>query len=312
MNKYLLKGLLFSMPLFIYAAIIIIVDPYNFLNIFHVISDEDKFRVIQRTDESSPRGNILWKTVEFKRKPVQNLIIGDSQGKDMNVGLIRELTGEEYYNFCFPGASFNTMFETFWFTVEHVKPEKVYFQVAFMNYNTYREYDLFHFAQDYFDRPWEYFTTKEIFIDSFMNLVWVSTRNTKVINRSYEFLNQEELQQLAQFRLDLFFKKYEYPQNFNREFKKIKDYCEAHGIGLGFIILPVYKNVDEHLKKVGLFDEKLRFKADMQSLGTTYDLDRLSEIKAERSNFIDYFHPRPVIMDSLVTMLWGSQGIIGK
>ncbi|GAP43466.1 hypothetical protein TBC1_111619 [Lentimicrobium saccharophilum] len=312
MNKYLLKGLLFSVPLFIYAAIIIVVDPYNFLNFSSVISDEDKFRVIQRTDESSPRGNILWKTLEFKRKPVKNLIIGDSQGRDINTELIGELTGEEYYNFCFPGASFNTMFETFWFAVKYVKPEKVYFQVAFMNYNTHREYDLFHFAQDYFDRPWEYFTTKEIFIDSFMNLVWVITRNPKVINRSYEFLNQQELQHLAQFRLDLFFKKYEYPQNYNREFKKIKAYCEAHGIDLEFIILPVYKAVDEHLRSVGLFDQKLRFKADMQSLGTTYDLDRLSEIKSERSNFIDYFHPQPAIMDSLVTMLWARGGLIGE
>lgn len=312
MKKYILRGLLFSIPLFIYAAFIVIIDPYNFINLSHVIGDKDKFTVIQRTDESSPRGNILWKTIEFKRRPVENLIIGDSQGKDIDVNLIHELTGEEYYNFCFPGASFNTMFQTFWYAVKYVKPKKVYFQVAFMNFNTYREYDLFHFAQDYFDHPWQYFTTKEIFIDSFMNLLWVATRKPILVERSYEFLNDKELQDLAMFRLNLFFKRFEYPEQYKKEFEKIKAYCDQNGVELEFIIFPVYQGVDDHLEEIGLDGEKDRFVEEMSSFGKTYDLDDESPIKSRRAYFFDYFHPRHQVVDSLVTRLWAKDGLINE
>ncbi|MBK6344432.1 MAG: hypothetical protein IPF68_00615 [Bacteroidales bacterium] len=81
---------------------ILVIDPYNFFGVFHVINDKDKFTIIQRTDESSPRGNILWKTIKFRRNPVSKVIIGDSQGKDINVDLIRDITGEEYLISAFP------------------------------------------------------------------------------------------------------------------------------------------------------------------------------------------------------------------
>ena len=304
MKKYFLKIILFAIPVLLYALIIFVVDPYNFINVFHVINKKDKFTVIQRTDESSPRGNILWKTVSFKRTPVSQVIIGDSQGKDINVELIQEITGEKYFNFCFPGASFKTMFETFWFTTQQTRLKKVYFQVAFMNYNAEREYDLFHFAQDYFKHPYQYFTTKEIFFDAVANIAWVSTRNPWIISRSYEFLPPGQMEDLAQFRLNLFFKEYTYPTSYLGELQKIKDYCESKGIELTFVILPVYEGVDKHLVKIGLDDELERFKSDINSLGTTIDLDKLTEIKANRENFIDYFHPNLSMMDSLVRKIW--------
>ena len=304
MKKYLIKGSLFLIPVFLYVLFIFVVDPYNFFNVFHVISDKDKFRIIQRTDESSPRGNILWKTVKFRRNPVSHVIIGDSQGKDINVDIVEEITGEKYFNFCFPGASFKTMFETFWFTADKVKLEEVYFQVAFMNYNAEREYDLFHFAGDYFKRPYLYFTTKEIFLDSFMNVAWVATHNPWIVSRSYEYLPPEKMEDLAQFRLNLFFKEYSYPESYLGELQKIKEYCVKNNIKLTFVILPVFEGVDNHLKKIGLTDAKERFKDDIHSLGKTIDLDNLHDIEANRGNFIDYFHPNQTMMDSLVRMIW--------
>lgn len=304
MKRYIFRGLLFAIPVVIYVLIIAVVDPYNLLNIFHIINDQDKFAVIQRSDESSPRGNILWKTIRFKRNPTKIVIIGDSQGKDIRPELIKKLTGVEICNLCFPGASFQTMFETFWYAAAHSKLEKVYFQVAFMNYNAARDYDLFHFAMDYQNRPYEYFTSKEIFFDSFANLAYAITRNPALLEGSYEFLPPDEMEKLAQFRLNLFFKKYVYPAKYKAEFLKIKEYCEAEGIELNFIFFPVYKGVDDHLEKVNLTAMKARFKQDIKSYGKSYDLDQLSEIKQNRDNFIDYFHPKQEIIDSLTRMIW--------
>lgn len=302
--KYFFKALLFALPVFFYVLIILVVDPYNFIGLFKVIDDKDKFLVVQRTDESSPRGNILWKTVAFRKNPTPNIIIGDSQGKDIDVSIIKRNTGEDYFNFCAPGASFTTIFKTFWFAAEQSRLEKVYFQLAFMNYNLDREYDLWHFAGNYFKRPYEYFTTKEIFFDAVANVAWAVTRDKRIISRSYEFLPPAEMEELAQFRLDLFFSKYSYPQSYVDELRKIVEYCDVNDIEYSFLILPVYKGVDEHLAKNSLFDDKLKFKEDIYSLGYTYDLDKLSLLKKDRFNFIDYFHPTQKVMDSLTGIVW--------
>lgn len=304
LSIYFYKALLFALPVLAYVIFILVVDPYNFIGIFKVIDDKDKFLVVQRTDESSPRGNILWKTIAFRQNPTPNIIIGDSQGKDIDISIIKRNTGEDYFNFCAPGASFTTIFKTFWFAAEQTNLKKVYFQLAFMNYNLEREYDLWHFAGDYLKRPYEYFTTKEIFIDAVANVAWAVTRDKRIISRSYEFLPPGKMEDLAQFRLNLFFSEYTYPQSFKDELTKIAEYCNENNIEYSFLILPVYKGVDEHLAKNNLFDDKLKFKEDIYSLGYTYDLDKLSGLKEDRFNFIDYFHPTQVVMDSLTRIVW--------
>lgn len=310
MKKYFFKALLFALPLIFYVAFIVVVDPYNFINLFNVIDNKDKFLVVQRTDETSPRGNLLWKTTQFRRKPVSKIIVGDSQGKDINVDIIKEQTGEDYFNFCFPGASYTTIFKTFWFAAEHTKLEKVYFQAAFMNYNMNRDYDLWHFAEDYIKRPYEYFTTKEIFFDALANVAWATTRNPRIISRSSEFMAPSELENLAEYRLKLFFKNYTYPQAYKDEIARISKYCEANGIELTFLILPSYHKVDDYLAKNNLFTEKLRFKADIISMADVYDLDKLATLKAYRYNFTDYFHATHEVIDSLTRLVWTDEPMV--
>lgn len=304
MTKYFFKALLFALPLLFYVVFIVVVDPYNFINLFKVIDDKDKFLVVQRTDESSPRGNILWKTVAFKRNPSPNIIIGDSQGKDIDVNIIRKNTSEEYFNFCTPGASYTTIFKTFWLATEQTRIKKVCFQLAFVNYNLLREYDISRFAKDYYRLPYRYFTTKEIFFDAVINVAWALTRDTRLISRSYEFLPPGEMEDLAQSRLDLFFSKYLYPQSYKDELIRIAEYCNENDIECSFLILPVYKGVDKHLAKMNLFDDYLKFKEDIYSLGYTYDMDMLAGLKEDRINFIDYFHPTQAVMDSLTGIIW--------
>jgi hypothetical protein len=304
MVKYLYKSFIFALPFAAYIAFILIIDPYNFANVFHVISDENKFAIVNRNDESSPRGNLLWKAIQIIRNPVKNILIGDSQGKDINVDTIEALCGEKVFNFCVPGASFETMFEMFWFAAEHNKLEKVYFQVSFMNYNSYRSYNIYHFAQYYFDHPYRYYLNKPIFFDACANLKYHITRNPKIIQGSYEFQPIEEINKLAKSRLNLFFQNYTYPHAYFRELNNISKYCEENNIELKFIIFPVYKLVDEYLAENNLLDMKQRFKDDIKFIGDTYDLDVPGEIKNNRENYFDYFHPRQAVLDEITTQIW--------
>ncbi len=307
MKKYILRLLLFLSPVFFCFVLIVVVDPYEFFDVFHWVSVEDKKKVMNRNDESSPRGNILWKTIHFKRKPQKNILIGDSQGKNMKVELIKEISGEDVFNYCVAGASFETLFEMFWYAANQIKLEKVYFQVAFMNYNLSRSYNIFYFAKDYLDNPIKYFTTKEIYFDTFVNIDYHLTKNPSLVSNTYEFTPESEMNALADYRLDLFFSNYIYPESYYIELVKIKEYCEANGIELKFIILPTYKAVDEYLAKNNLTGMKERFKNDIKSLALASDLDIPGEIKEDRKNFVDYFHPIQPVLDTLTYEIWAKK-----
>lgn len=303
--NYIKKGILFSIPVFIYLLIILLVDPYEFINAFHIISAEDKIKVINRNDESSPRGNIFWKSIHLKRNPVENLIIGDSQGKRIDCELIKSLTGEEYFNFCVPGSSYGTMFSIFWDAVEHTKLKKVYFQVAFMNFNNYRSYSLYHFASDYHKEPYKYFATKEIFFDALSNIYYQLSSDEEFVQGSYEYEPLESRDKLSEDRLKLFFRKFDYPYKFIFEFKKIAEYCEKNDIELNFLIFPSYKRVDEYLVTNGLKEVQGEFKNDIKSIGNTFDYDVTGPISDERDNFLDYFHPKTMLVDEFTRRTWG-------
>lgn len=306
MKNYLLKIVLFGLPVMVFPLLVLLIDPYNFVNAFHVVNDSDKYKVIQRCDESSPRGNLLWKMICYKRQPLPCIIIGDSQGKDIRTDLIADITGETYSNLCVPGASYNTMFDLFWFAAAQTDLKKAWFQVSFMNFNTQRSYNLFCAADKFMKYPYLYFTTKEIYVDAFYNVAWAVTRNPHLISKSYEFLPENKMEELSRSRLHLFFDSYSYPDNFVEEFRKVSQYCDKQGIELNFIILPVYVEVDNYLKKVGLDEERAQFKSDIKALGHTIDLDSESPLKNSRLNFFDYFHPKKAVMDSLTIEVWSN------
>ncbi len=305
MKKYFYRGLLFASPILLYFLFILLIDPYEFINISNIINSNAKFKILQRSDESLPRGNMFWKVLHFKRKPVKNIIIGDSQGGGFNDTTISKMSGEEYYNFSISGASYETMFNVFWSCTEVTKLDRVYFQVGFMNYNADRSYNLFHFAQDYLDKPYLYFTSKEIFSDAYVNFIYAITKNEDLLKKSYEFTEVNELDRRSEELFGLFFNTYTYPEMYFQELEKISQYCLDNDIQLNFIIMPVYDRVNEYLVENNLSDKNNRFKQDINSLGFTYDFDKPTSFTSIRKNFIDYFHQKPETMDYVTQKIWG-------
>jgi hypothetical protein len=307
MIRYFKKGVLFAFPILAVVFFIIVIDPYEFIDIFHVIPPQSKIDVLNRSDATSPRGNMLWKIIHFKREPVGKLIIGDSQGSRIKESLIKEISGKDYFNFCVEGASFETMIDIFWFATEQIKLKEVFFQVGFMNYNANRSYNLFHFGKDYFDKPYIYFTSPKILKDSYVNLLYYKTKNRELVEKSYGYMSEEDLKGLSEFRLKLFFDNYIYPENNYLELKKISNYCIENGIELNFLILPVYVKTLEYIEVQDLKLENLRFKEDMGRLGNVYDYEVLNEQARNRANFIDYFHPKQHILDEITREVWGKE-----
>ncbi len=305
MKKYIYRGILFAIPIIILYGFIVVIDPYEFINIFHVLSAEKKVRVLNRNDEAGPRGNMLWKVVHYRRNPVKNILIGDSQCRRISEEQLKELTGEAWFNFCIPGASYETMFDNFWFAARETDLQKVYFEVSFMNYNKNRSYSITRFAWDYIENPYLYFTKKEIFLDSWINFKYGITGNESLVEQSHEYEKLELMNEIAEKRMQLFFTEYAYPHEFYEELKQITNYCKENNIELVYLIMPTYEGVHEHLENIGLMEMYERFKQDIRSLGETYDYDVGLEVSKHRENFTDYFHPRENVLNQMTRSIWG-------
>ena len=305
MKKYLRKILLFTSPFLIVFLFIAVIDPYEFVNVVHVIDSNTKIRVLQRSDASSPRGNLLWKSLHFKRKPCKNVIIGDSQGARFDEKLIGDLSGVEYFNFCVPGASYETIFSIFDFVTAHEKDlETVYLTVSFMNFNLSRSYDIFHYGKDYLDRPYLYFMSKDILADSWVNFMYATTGNRKLVEKSYAYMDPAIVDSKMAATMDLFFGDYHYPETYCDKLKEIVNFCDDHGIAVHFIILPTYKAVPEYLDDHGLTADEQRFEDFIKSLGPTYDFNYDNQYRLNRSCFVDYFHLRKEYVNEISEKIW--------
>jgi hypothetical protein len=306
MKKFFLEGFYFCLPPFIFCLFIFCIDPYNYFNVSKVISNETKFVTLMRSPESMPRGSMLWNMLKFNRKPCRNVIIGNSQGFLFREKLIFELTGEEYYNFCVPGATVKSNISTFWYINKQIKPTRVIMQVSFAlsNSSITQAGNLFKNAQDCIDRPYLYFLNKDILFDSYYNLKYeiIKKKGWPGQKAKLKLINGNN--SVDESGLINLFKNYTYPEKDITDLKKVSDYCKKNNIKLEFIILPMYHRFDEFLFEKGLSEKYNRFRTDLSSLGNLHDYSNIKSINNNELNFSDYFHPNQHITDSLTPLIW--------
>jgi hypothetical protein len=304
MRKYVLKILLFSFPMFLPLIFIVIIDPYNFFNISKIIDDETKVNVMNGSVQSFTRGNMLWKVLKFRRKPCPNLIIGDSDGFHIHEQLVSKLTGEEYFNFSISGANIETQIKIFWFAAERIKLRKVFLQLTFELCNQNISYNLFHFAQDYIDKPYLYFANKEIFLDSFRNLISEISNNSDWVDHTYVIGSREEMIKSITGNAERFLKNYAYPEKFLSELKQISDYCVNHNVELRFIIFPSSNLVNEQFIKYNMLQMREQFYDEISSLAATYNFLSAYRNFSDINNFQDFAHTTQHVTDSMTVEIW--------
>lgn len=307
MKQFLTLATLFAFPLIFCVVFIFVIDPYNFYNVSGIIDNATKFEVLNRSEESTPRGNMLWKAIEFKRQPSDNLLIGDSQGYHMKEELIKQLTGKNFYNFCIPAANTETKVSIFWFAAKQTKLNHVIIQLSFQNWQLNYKENLFHFAQDYLDNSSLYILNSYIFKDSFQNI------NYKFLHHYEDFVNENEfpITEYKNKRFDMSLKRkfssYSYPSKYLEELQKIVIYCDKNHINLEFLILPCHQQYYDYLAKNDLIRFNEKFISDITSLTKTNNYSSDIKINSEERNFIDYLHLNQNTLDSITRLVWGNK-----
>jgi hypothetical protein len=294
--KFLTRLCAFLVPFALVASATMVVDPFNFFNVFHVISDAVKGPI-------SNLHYVLWKMPEFKRGPVANILIGDSRMGAVRPETVERISGQKYYNFAYGGATLPEMINTFWFADSLVKLSNVVIGINFNNYNGFDTRDRTEDYRRISANPAFYFVNPTV-----LKAGWYDVRaamGAKILI-GVPHLNREAFwkYQLEVTALQMY-KRYKYPTAYKAELQAIAQHCKSNGINLTFVVFPTHTDLQAEVKRFQLESERQRFMEDLSDFGRTFYYDYPNEVTSDRANFKDPFHAQPRIVELLVENIWG-------
>jgi hypothetical protein len=299
-RRLLRRALLFSLPFCLYALFIFFADPFNFLGSPSPVSREVK---LQTAFQLNP---CLWKMSEFKKQPHENIMLGDSRMMALRPEQVKEITGEDFYNFAYGGASLQEISDTFWFATRHAQLKKVYVGLNLTVYNDYNYTERTKAFANVEQNPALYFVNKTVLQSALYGVysqlahadlkIGVPTVDREAFWREQLFHGNEG-----------YYRNYVYPTKYKQELEKIARHCREHGIKLSFIIFPSHLDAQRLIGQYHLEPANEGFRKDLAALAPVYDFDYENEITSHKENFNDPNHYVKSIGDQLIREVWLDQ-----
>lgn len=295
---------LFCLPFILAAGFIAAVDPFNFLPVKSVVSNEIKANI-------SPQLNpCLWKMNIFLRQPIDKILLGDSRMQAIKADDIEAVNGERYFNFGYGGASLREVIDTFWFAAENTKLQKVYLGVNLNIYNDYENTNRTQVYKSIHDNPTLYFINRTVWqaaLESAYSQLTNEDLKIGVPTASREQFWQDELEIMR-----LYYRKFVSPKKYKPELQKIADYCRQNNIELNFIIFPNHTDEQNLIKEANLENENQQMRLDLQAFGTVYDFNTENNLTTDKANFDDPVHLNLTSRQELIREIWTGNLINGK
>lgn len=305
MKLLLLKIICISVPFFLWVSLLILVDPYNYFNLSHLVSNEVKINTSANINAR------LWKALEFKKNPSANILLGDSRTGQIDVISVNHRTGGNYFNFAHGGGSLPEIVSTFNYAKNITKLSNVYIGVNFNLYNEYNSANLFSGAELIANDYKYYLFNKSVAETLFLNLI--SLQKKQDLKIGIPPMDKEAFWQYSlNYSATYSYQRYKYPSTYYKQLKEIAAYCKLNNINLVFFVPPSHVDLQKKVADFGLVEAEVRFKKDLATLGTVYDFDYPNEWTKKRENFNDPFHFTKVIMEKFVDEIWGNSHKIAR
>jgi hypothetical protein len=262
----------------IYAILILIIDPYNFLG--RSLIDSNLKRNISLNIEPH-----LYKLLEFKNAPKSNLVLGDSRSE----GLFNTPETSNFINLAYGGGSVNEMIQTFWYIAEKNKLDTVLIGI---NFNLYNKYNTRFWIEETIKRKSNFFSyafNRYSLEATFLIIKALVIKEEITLGKpqiSREEFWQYQLNQTA----TKFYTQFLMPDNYYKELVKISRYCNENNIKIIYWIPPTHVEMQDRIKDFDLVEKEKIFKKELQTLGDLYDFDFPSELTKNKNNFSDPMH----------------------
>lgn len=291
------------MPFLLWLVLLILVDPFNYFNLSHLVPDDLK------RNTSYKLNSRLWKAIEFKRDPSANILLGDSRADHIDVEIVKKITGDNYFNFSHGGGSLAEIISTFNYAINITQLSNVYIGINFNLYNGYNSVNRFSGSELIANDCRYYLINRSVAASLFYNLaLWLLKIDFRIgfPPMDKDVFWEYQLNNFATYS----YRNYIYPSNYYRQLKEIARYCKTHNINLVFFVPPTHIDLQKIVKDLGLVDAEVRFKKDLATLGVVYDFDYPNEWTKKRKNFSDPFHF--INMEKIVEEVWGNNHNIAR
>ena len=297
MNVFLQKIALFFSPLITLGLGIAFLDPFGMW--------QGQDPVQHPHDQIAYQLNApLWKSIAFRQHPKTKILLGDSRTEALTDSQMLALTGEEWFNFAFGGASMQEMNQTFWFASQQIDLEEVVFGINLGRYNGKQILDRCTEAHSLFDKPHLYLINRSVLKGSFYKLQELIRGEPIQLARptvNRETFWQHQLNYLAR----TLYQEYAYPQKGIAELSRIAAYCQENDIKLTFIILPTHIDLQQKLTDFRREKDLDRMREDLAKLGPLYDFHQKDSLTIEADLYKDPFHFKASVGEKLIETVFG-------
>ena len=305
MKKFLTRSFIFSMPLIIWALIVLVIDPFNYFNISHIISDEIKKA---NAETINP---LMYETIDCVNHPAENILVGDSRTRALPADEIKKLSGIQYKKLVASAAKLNEIFDLIYFSDAQRKLKHIVVGINFNMFNKYGYADRITAVKEIMANPFKYIFNRNIAQAGFY--VVKAAVTGKNID-THPPLNPEKFwKYMIKKRATEWYSKYKFPEQTYARLKSLDSFAVANHIELTFIIVPHNREFHDRLVSFGLENEEARFKEIMSSLSArVIDYDFENAITADRNNFDDPVHYNKKTGLLMVNEIWSDSFAVGK
>lgn len=275
-----------------------IIDPFNFNN---------KFKLGLNKDKISYKMNYrLYKIIEYKNNKCENILLGDSRTDALSIEDIKKVSGENYYNFAYGGGTLQESIDSFWYAASLSKLKNVYIGISFNLFSDNNNMNLIEEAKSIISLPLNYYLNSFILKVSIYNCYYRLTNNNLYNEEPSTDKEGFWNYQLGPKVTGLFYEKYKWPENYIKELKEIKRYCNENDINLVFWIPPTHIDLQNKVKEYHLEKEYSEYKKALKSISKVIDFDTYNEITIDKENYKDPYHFNNNIMRGLVRKIWAN------
>jgi len=299
-KTFLRRLALFSVPAVVCLAVMIMIDPFNFFGVSHVVPDGLKSEISQKINYA------MWKMLAYRQDPVPNLLLGDSRVADLDEEYVEDITGVPWTNFGYGGGSLREAIQTFWFASEHVELERVCFGVNLHTYNANNNKDRVSEVEAALRNPLLYCVNANVVTAAGKLITAMIMGEPESIGRppmTREEFWKFQLEQVTR----VYFEGYRYPADYHRDLTEVAEHCRREGIELLFVVMPNHVELQAKVEEHGLVDEAVRFRQDLAQWGPVYDFAFANEMTEDRANYRDPYHFDEDFMQLIVRSVWGDE-----
>lgn len=298
-KRFIRKTVLLLLPFLVFGSFVIAVDPFNYFGLSPVddgIKKEISFKL----------NYAMWKMYEFDRNPAPNILLGDSRMMELHPEVIREASGNNYYNFAYGGGSLKEAIATYHFAASRTHLEHVVIGLDLNSYNGSDLKDRVSEVLGTFHNPFLYLTNNTVAIAAWKVFKSLATGKIERIGQPIGDRNAFWQRQL-EITARVYFANYRDPQDYREQLQRIAEKCRRDGTRLTFIIFPSHKDLMEQIHKYNLEAQDEAMRRDLATLGVVYDFAWDNPLTRDRKNFKDPYHFTDDIAEDIIGVVWGGR-----